>query len=117
MKTCLYNIDSLKLQGFTGVYIIFHISSQNIDCGYSLEPPWRGGFNEYPQSMFSSRVFNLNVLIFGGEYLNRRVFVMEDKPASSHKDQTTPKRLRTIGNENDLAVYYIFYRPEIFTLG
>ena len=31
---------------------IFHISAQNIDCGYLLEPPWRGGFNEYPQSMF-----------------------------------------------------------------
>ena len=34
---------------------IFHISAQNIDCGYSLEPPRRGGFNEYPQSMFLSR--------------------------------------------------------------
>ena len=34
---------------------IFHISAQNIDCGYSLEPPRRGGSNEYPQSMFSSR--------------------------------------------------------------
>ena len=31
---------------------IFHISVQNIDCGYSLEPPRRGGSNEYPQSMF-----------------------------------------------------------------
>ena len=28
-------------QGFTGVYIIFLTSAQNIDCGYSLEPPWR----------------------------------------------------------------------------
>ena len=28
--------------GFTGVYIIFLISAQNIDCGYSLEPPRRG---------------------------------------------------------------------------
>ena len=34
---------------------IFHTSSQNIDCGYSLEPPRRGGSNEYPQSMFLSR--------------------------------------------------------------
>ena len=34
---------------------IFHISAQNIDCGYSLEPPQRGGSNEYPQSMFSSK--------------------------------------------------------------
>ena len=31
---------------------IFHISAQNIDCGYSLEPPRRGGSNEYPQCMF-----------------------------------------------------------------
>ena len=31
---------------------IFHISAQNIDCGYSLKPPHRRGFNEYPQSMF-----------------------------------------------------------------
>ena len=31
---------------------IFHISAQNIDCGYSLEPPRRGVSNEYPQSMF-----------------------------------------------------------------
>ena len=31
---------------------IFHISAQNIDCGYPLEPPRRGGSNEYPQSVF-----------------------------------------------------------------
>ena len=40
---------------------IFHISVQNIDCGYSLEPPWRGGSNEYPQSMFLSRNKKNNV--------------------------------------------------------
>ena len=40
---------------------IFHISAQNIDCGYSLEPPRRGGSNEYPQSMFLSRNKNNNV--------------------------------------------------------
>ena len=57
-KTYLYNFDSLKPHfykvklGFTGVYIIFLISAQNIDYGYSLEPPRRGGSNEYPQSMF-----------------------------------------------------------------
>ena len=28
---------------------------QNIDCGYALEPPRRGGSNEYPQSMFWSK--------------------------------------------------------------
>ena len=40
---------------------IFHISAQNIDCGYSLEPPHRGGSNEYPQSMFLSRNKKNNV--------------------------------------------------------
>ena len=57
-KTCLYNFDPLKSHfyivklGFTGVYIIILISVQNIDCGYLLEPPRRGGSNEYLQSMF-----------------------------------------------------------------
>ena len=30
---------------------IFIFFSQNIDCGNTLEPPRRGGPNEYPQSM------------------------------------------------------------------
>ena len=34
---------------------IFLIFAQNIDCGYTLEPPQRGGSNEYPQSMFWSK--------------------------------------------------------------
>ena len=40
---------------------IFYISIENIDCGYSLEPPRRGGSNEYPQSMFLSRNEKNNV--------------------------------------------------------
>ena len=35
--------------------IFFIFSAQNIDCGYSLEPPRRGGSNEYLQSMFLGR--------------------------------------------------------------
>ena len=31
---------------------ISRISPQNIDRGYSLEPPRRGGSSEYPQSIF-----------------------------------------------------------------
>ena len=42
------------------IQIFFHISAQNIDCGYSLEPPHRGS-NEYPQSMFLSRNKTNNV--------------------------------------------------------
>ena len=38
---------------------IFPISVQNIDCGYSLELPRRGGSNEYPQSMFISKIRKL----------------------------------------------------------
>ena len=57
-KTNLYNFDPLKPHfyitklGFAGVQSIFLISAQNMDCGYSLKPPRRGGSNEYPQSMF-----------------------------------------------------------------
>ena len=40
---------------------IFHISAQNIDCGYPLEPPQGGGSNEYPQSIFFSRNKKNNV--------------------------------------------------------
>ena len=43
--------ESFQIKNFD----IFHISAQNIDCGHSLEPPRRGGSNEYPQSMFLSR--------------------------------------------------------------
>ena len=34
---------------------IFYIFAQNIDCGYTLEPPHRGGSNEYPHSMLWSK--------------------------------------------------------------
>ena len=40
---------------------IFHISAQNIECGYSLELLQRGGSNEYPPSMFLSRNKKNNV--------------------------------------------------------
>ena len=38
------------------IWFFFHISAQNIDCGYSLEPPRRGGSNECPQSMFWAEI-------------------------------------------------------------
>ena len=34
----------------TGVNFLFLL--KNIECEYSLEPPHRGGPNEYPQPMF-----------------------------------------------------------------
>ena len=44
--------------------IFFHISAQNIDCGYLLELPHWGSSNEYPQSMFLTRNKENNVYPF-----------------------------------------------------
>ena len=56
---------------------IFHISAQNIDCGYSLEPPraqnidceyllepprW-GGSNKYSQSMFWAEIRKMSTSV------------------------------------------------------
>ena len=35
---------------------IFHISAQNIDCWYLLEPPRRGGSNEYHNLCFCPEI-------------------------------------------------------------
>ena len=43
---------SIVKLGYAGVYIFFLSLNQNIDRGYSLEPPRRGGSNVYPKSMF-----------------------------------------------------------------
>ena len=55
-KTCLFkyieNFTTKKENLQIKKSDIFLISAQNIDCGYSLEPPRRGGCNEYPQSIF-----------------------------------------------------------------
>ena len=56
-KTCPCNIlrffsfRIFQLKNFD----IFLIFAQNIDCGYTVEPPRQGGSNEYPQSMFWSK--------------------------------------------------------------
>ena len=66
---------------------IFHISAQNIDCGYSLKLPRRGGYNEYPQSMFWADIrkimftpvnptFAIKKWGLRGSNLYRYVFVM-----------------------------------------
>ena len=51
-KTCLFKYTenfTTKNELFQiKILIFFHISAPNIDCGHSLEPPRRGGSNEYP---------------------------------------------------------------------
>ena len=46
------NVFVVKMKIVTGKFLIF---AQNIDCVYTLEPPRRGGSNEYPQYMFWSK--------------------------------------------------------------
>ena len=47
---------ALKIEHFQlNKFDIFLIFAQNIDCGYTSEPPRRDGSNEYPQSMFWSK--------------------------------------------------------------
>ena len=45
-----FHLQELKI--FTKI----SISAQNIECGYSLEPPRRGGFYEFPLSMFWAEI-------------------------------------------------------------
>ena len=55
------------------------MSAQNIDCGYSLEPPCRGGSNEYPQSMFLSRNNKNNVYPCKPQFYYIKVGLRESK--------------------------------------
>ena len=69
------------LHGYT---LFFFFLLKNIDYGYSLEPPRRGGSNEYHNLCFEQKCKNINFYLktfsfFVMEfsiYLNRRVFVM-----------------------------------------
>ena len=88
MKTCLFkyteNFTTKKMK-------IFHISAQNIDCGYSLEWPPPSSSNKYPQSMFLNRnkknnvypckpqFYYIKVGFEGGSKLYRHVFMMYSK--------------------------------------
>ena len=63
---------------------IFLIFAQNIDCGYTLEPPRRGGSNEYPQSINKKNRYipaypSFAILKWGsrGYTLHGHVFVMK----------------------------------------
>ena len=90
-KPCLCNYDPIKPHfyivklGFTGVYVVFLISTQNIDCGYSLKPPRRGGSNEYHNLCFEQKFEKYQIFLSENFqflevkfsiYLNRFVFEM-----------------------------------------
>ena len=62
LKNCITKTGPCSIQRFFFIsktlrfhrkkYFLFSNFNQNIDCEYSLEPPHRGGSNEYLQSMF-----------------------------------------------------------------
>ena len=70
----------VKMKIFSGkILTFFLIFAQNIDCGYTLEPPRQGGSNEYPKSMFWSKNKNqrtngpVNAHLRSAAYTNKHV--------------------------------------------
>ena len=103
----------------------FHISAHNIDCGYSLEPPRRGGSNEYPQSMFLSRNKKINVypckphfywikVRFKGVLLYKRVFVMNNDKTNATYETTGAKTKKNCNRGTHC--FYIKYIPNAYFL-
>ena len=76
---------------------IFHISAQNIDCGYSFEAPRRGGSNEYHNLCFWAEIrkimftpvnnsFTIQKWGLRGSALYRYVFVIAKFPYANNED-------------------------------
>ena len=94
---------------------VFLFLLKNIDCGYSLEPPRRGGSNEYQQSMFWAEIWKISKFLSEyfqflevkfSTYLNRRVFVMgilarsDDRRRNKNLQQQVPR------NSSHCLLYY-----------
>ena len=84
MKACPCNVYLLKPHfyivklGYAGVYLFFLFLLLNIDCGYSLELPWRGGSNLYPQSVFGAKIRkyqNFSAINFQSLKLKKSLFL------------------------------------------
>ena len=65
---CVPPQTPLLYMGYAGVYLFFLFLLQNIDCGYSLEPPRRGGSNVYPQSMLLAKIRKKNQKVSGENF-------------------------------------------------
>ena len=64
-----------------------------IDCAYTLEPPCRGGSNEYPQSMFWSKIRKIGIPLYTLILLYKKVQVGKDQEkAQSEKDSHSKNR-------------------------
>ena len=89
---------------------MFHISAQNIDCWYSLEPPRRGGSNEYPQSMFLSRNKKNNVYPCNPQFYYIKVGFKEVKTIQACFRDV--KKYETLQNKI-IKIYWKFYHQEM----
>ena len=83
--TCDCGTPWTFLLPFYTLFFLFLI--KNIDCGYLLEPPRRGGSNECPQSIFWAEIWKISEFLSENlhfflvakfwVYLNRLVFIMK----------------------------------------
>ena len=64
---------------FSGIYYIFLIFAQNIDCGYMLERPCRGGSNGLAEAVLMST----HNLCFGTK--SRKIGIPLHTPVLLHK--------------------------------
>ena len=120
-KTYLYNFDPLKplLYSKTGVYRGIHSFSyfcwKHRLCN-SLEPPRRGGSNEYPQSMFWAEIWKISeflsenflfLVVKFSIYLNRRVFIMKTTAnyvGWRHKSRISPWKYKWRYQETSVTI-------------
>ena len=81
-KTCLYlNHFYIVKLGFTGVTFFLLFLLKNIDCGYSLELPHRGGSNEYPYNrLFQAVQASTHNLCFEQKFVFVRIFNATRQP-------------------------------------
>ena len=56
LETQVLENKPFLIDGLAATYLDTSIIDQNINCGYSLEPPHQGGSNEYPQFMFGAEI-------------------------------------------------------------
>ena len=102
------------------LFCFFHLFAQNIDCGYSIEPPRQGGSHMYQQSMLRAKIRKKYEKIhFYNQFffciLHGRVFVMsspkvqvgkDQEKAQSEKDSHSKNRG---GKKTKLTIRYLYH--------
>ena len=62
-----YSESDIIVFFFFFFFFFFLYSLRNVDCGYSLETPWRGGSNVYPRSVIWANI--LKIYFFSDNFL------------------------------------------------